>query len=311
MEQGKKNSFIRFLAAAAMAVVFFAPCVFCVLFAFRLFEMTKSQAELSAKLGMLSEKVDSMNEQEVINRSVDDTIYKSQSPGNEDAGRTADRALESGDQGRKKVYLSFDDGPSVYTAEILDILKEYDAKATFFVCGTGDTEESLRPLYKRITEEGHTIGMHSYSHVYNDLYYSAESFEYDLDKIRNLIYNETGVATVFYRFPGGSGNTVSTHEMSEYIPVLYAGGIEYYDWNVYPGDASGGALSSSEIRDNTLNGVDNVDCAVVVLHDTGAKKSTVEALPGILEGLRERDCEILPFDEATPVIHQYEFKGEK
>ena len=213
--------------------------------------------------------------------------------------------------GRKRVYLTFDDGPSVYTGQILDTLKKYNAKATFFVCGTGDEDEALRPYYKRIVDEGHVIGMHSYSHVYGDLYYSAESFEYDLDKIRNLIYNETGIATSIYRFPGGSANTVSAHEMSTYIPILYAGGIEYYDWNVYPGDASGGGLSSAQIVSNTLKGVDKVENAIVVLHDTGAKKSTVEALPEILESLRERDCEILPFDENTPVIHQYEMDDEQ
>ena len=121
----------------------------------------------------------------------------------------------------------------------------------------------------------------------------------------------TGVATPFYRFPGGSGNTVSAQDMSVFIPILYAGGIEYYDWNVYPGDASAGQHTAEEIVSNTLKGVDKVDTAVIVLHDTGAKKSTVDALPEILEGLRERDCNILPFDEDTPVIHQYELSEDE
>ncbi len=204
----------------------------------------------------------------------------------------------------EKVYLTFDDGPSVYTGQILDILKEYGVKATFFVCGTGDTDESLRPEYKRIVEEGHTIGMHSYSHVYSRVYGDLDLFQYDLDKIRNLIYNETGVVPKYYRFPGGSGNTIASLPMEQYISVLYSQGMEYYDWNVYSGDSSGNRLSSADIVKNTLDGVDRRKTAVILLHDTGSRKNTVEALPGILEGLKARGSDIRAIDDETPPLHQ-------
>lgn len=74
----------------------------------------------------------------------------------------------------KTVYLTFDDGPSKNTRQILDLLDKYDIKATFFVCGTQD--EELMPLYKEIIEKGHTLGMHSYSHDYDEIYASTESF---------------------------------------------------------------------------------------------------------------------------------------
>ncbi len=202
------------------------------------------------------------------------------------------------------VYITFDDGPSVYTDRILDILKEYGVKATFFVCGTGDKDESLRSAYKRIVDEGHTIGMHSYSHVYSKVYGDLDLFQYDLDKIRNLIYNETGVVPKYYRFPGGSGNTIASLPMDEYISVLYSQGMEYYDWNVYGGDSSGNRLSPSDIVKNTLDGVDRRKTAVILLHDTGSRKNTVEALPGILEGLKERGLEIKAIDDETPPLHQ-------
>ncbi len=208
----------------------------------------------------------------------------------------------------ENVYVTFDDGPSVYTGEILDILKEYGVKATFFVCGTGDSDESLRPLYGRIVEEGHTIGMHSYSHVYSKVYGDLDMFQYDLDKIRNLIYNETGVVPKFYRFPGGSGNTIASLPMVDYISVLYSQGMEYYDWNVYGGDSSGNRLSSADIVKNTLDGVDRRDTAVILLHDTGSKKNTVDALPGILEGLKQRGMNIRAIDDDTPPFHQFEYK---
>ncbi|MCR4909173.1 MAG: polysaccharide deacetylase [Lachnospiraceae bacterium] len=215
-------------------------------------------------------------------------------------------ALGEGD-GHRRAYLTIDDGPSIYTDEILDILKEHDVKATFFVCGTGELDERFRHCYKRIVDEGHVIGMHSWSHKYSEVYYSAESFQYDLDKIRNLIYNETGVAADIYRFPGGSGNRVAPHDMSDYIAVLYAGGLEYYDWNVYVGDSSGGKSTASQIVANTLNGSKGLDTAVILLHDTGAKRSTVDALPEMIEGLRAQGMELLPFDENVPILHQYEY----
>ena len=211
----------------------------------------------------------------------------------------------------KKVYLTFDDGPSVYTDEILDILKRYGVKATFFVCGTGDSDENLRHVYKRIVDEGHSIGMHSYSHVYSTVYGDLDLFQYDLDKIRNLIYNETGVAPKLYRFPGGSGNTIASLPMDRYISVLYSQGMEYYDWNVYGGDSSGNALSPSRIAGNTLDGVDRRDTAVILLHDTGSRRNTVLALPAIIEGLQGRGLTLCPIDDETPPLHQFDEKKNK
>ena len=107
----------------------------------------------------------------------------------------------------KRIYLTFDDGPSRNTDKILDILKEYDVKATFFVVGKTD-EESVR-AYQRIVAEGHTLAMHSYSHKYSEIYASKESFEQDLRQLQEYLYQITGVWPRFYRFPGGSSNTVS------------------------------------------------------------------------------------------------------
>ncbi len=223
----------------------------------------------------------------------------------QDENSAVEREYADG-SGVKRVYLTFDDGPSIYTDRIIDILNEYGVKATFFVCGTGDSDESLRHVYKRIVDNGNTIGMHSYSHVYSRVYGDLDLFQYDLDKIRNLIYNETGVVPRYYRFPGGSGNTIASLPMSEYISVLYSQGMEYYDWNVYGGDSSGRSLSSREIVRNTLEGVDRRNTAVILLHDTGSRKGTVEALPEILSGLQERGIDIRPIDDDTPPLHQYE-----
>ena len=220
----------------------------------------------------------------------------------QDENSVVETEMESGEV--KRAYLTFDDGPSVYTDEIIDILSKYGVNATFFVCGTGDTDESLRHVYKRIVENGNAIGMHSYSHVYSKVYGDLDLFQYDLDKIRNLIYNETGVVPRYYRFPGGSGNTIASLPISDYISVLYSQGMEYYDWNVYGGDSSGRSLSPHEIAKNTLDGVDRRKTAVILLHDTGSRRSTVEALPEILTGLKDRGIDLRTIDDETPPLHQ-------
>lgn len=99
-----------------------------------------------------------------------------------------------------KVYLTFDDGPSKYTEEILDILDDYDVKATFFVLGK-ETEYSVKML-QEIARRGHTIGMHSYSHKYADVYRSVEDFSADFYRIYSYILENTGIQSTCYRFPG-------------------------------------------------------------------------------------------------------------
>ena len=134
------------------------------------------------------------------------------STGNENANSSQDAKTADG---KKRVYLTFDDGPSDNTEEILDILKKYDVKATFFV--VGNTSEHGQELLKRIVEEGHSIGIHSYSHKYSAIYDSEESFFEDFNKISDYIYDVTGVRTQICRLPGGSSNTVSKISMAELV----------------------------------------------------------------------------------------------
>lgn len=230
-----------------------------------------------------------------------DSVSGSSVSGNSADGNVAERYV-SADSIR--AYITFDDGPSRNTAEILKILKEHNVKATFFVDGLAENSSSLRKMYRQIVSDGHTIAMHSYSHDYKALYESKESFESDLDKIHRLIYNETGVDSRMYRFPGGSGNNVSSLDISVYADVLHERGYEYWDWNVYPGDPDGRKLSAEQIADNVLNGIESYRTAEILLHDTGTKKATVDALPKIIEGLLDRNIAILPMDENTPLIQQ-------
>lgn len=205
---------------------------------------------------------------------------------------------------QKVAYLTFDDGPSPNTEKILKTLKRHNVKATFFVDGNADGVEGLEEEYKRIVDEGHTIAMHSYSHQYASLYRSEESFEDDLDKIHSLIYNKTGVDATIYRFPGGSGNHVSQVDMGVFAEALHARGYEYWDWNVYPGSASGKSIPAREIVAGVMDQAERVDTLIILLHDTAEKDTTAEALPEIIEGLLERDIILLPMDMNTPLIQQ-------
>ena len=199
-----------------------------------------------------------------------------------------------------KVYLTFEDGPSENTEAILNILAQYNVKATFFVVGKED--EDSQKLYKRIVEEGHTLGMHSYSNKYSQIYQSKDAFEEDFNRLRDELYQVTGVESIYYRFPGGSSNQISNVPMSDFIHYLNEQGVIYYDWNISAGDAASNAYSAEEIVANVVDDVVKYKTSVVLLHDASDKSTTVEALAPIIEALNEMGAEILPIDEDTSVI---------
>ena len=199
-----------------------------------------------------------------------------------------------------KVYLTFDDGPSDNTSEILDILDDYGVKATFFVVGKDD--EYSREMYTRIVNEGHSIGMHSYSHKYSDIYSSLDAFASDLDRIQNLIYDVTGVDSMIYRFPGGSSNQISDVAMQQFITYLNDNNIRYYDWNVSSGDATSQAYSPDELVENVMKDVVKYKTSVVLMHDADAKDATVAALPNLIERLQNEGALLLPIDDKTKLI---------
>ena len=210
---------------------------------------------------------------------------------------------KASDDGIKKIYLTLDDGPSANTDDILDILKEYDVKATFFVVGRDD-EQSLK-MYKRIVDEGHTLGMHSYSHKYSEIYSSVDAFAEDLRSLQELLYETTDVWPRIYRFPGGSSTTTSAVPISDLIDYLNEQDIVYYDWNIASGDAVDNPPDKNTIVYNCTRSIDKYDDCVILMHDLTEKRSTVEALRILIPKLLEMDnVRILPItDETIPVQH--------
>ena len=212
---------------------------------------------------------------------------------------------------RRRVYLTFDDGPSDNTSKILDILAEYHVKATFFVVGKPD--EASIENYKRIVAEGHTLGMHSYSHKYNEIYASKEAYIEDLTKLQDYLYDITGVRSRYVRFPGGSSNQVSQVDMQVLIDYLNENDISYFDWNISSGDANASRVSVKRITSNCMSKLEQFTSeAMILMHDANDKESTVEALPIMIEQIQEMDdTVILPITEETIPIRHVRVEGAK
>ena len=208
----------------------------------------------------------------------------------------------------KKVYLTFDDGPSIYTGQILDILAANNVKATFFVIGR---DEEYYEYYKRIVEEGHTIGMHSYSHVYSKLYQSVDSFADEVVKLQTLLKDVTGVECNLFRFPGGSSNRVAALPIEEYIDYLNENDITYYDWNALSGDATSQNYSPEQLVANIMDDVAANEDSIVLMHDLQNQHATVESLQLLIDTLKAEGYEILPIDENAPLIQHAANEIEK
>ncbi len=204
-------------------------------------------------------------------------------------------------EGKERVYLTFDDGPSEYTNEILDILDQYEVKATFFVLAKDGYEEE----YQRIVDEGHTLALHSYTHQYSQIYESPQSFEQDIVNLSDYLFDITGYRCEFYRFPGGSSNTIIKFDKDECFDILEEHELVYFDWNVTSKDASTYRLSAQTIMGNVLNGTAQTNPSVILMHDASDKYTTVQALPQIIETLMaDENTVFLPITNGTaPVCH--------
>lgn len=211
---------------------------------------------------------------------------------------------ESTDTSTPIVYLTFDDGPSLNTIKILDILKENDIKATFFV--VGNDKEYAKDIYKRIVDEGHTLGNHTYDHSYKKIYTSSDGFWQSFDKLDHFLMDLIGAKTTVMRFPGGSNNTVSNkynyNIMNTLVKQAKERGHIYFDWNVSSLDAVKAVQSKEVIVNEVLKQTKQNKRSIVLMHDSSEKTTTVEALPEIIKALKDRGCEFAALDETVEPI---------
>lgn len=179
------------------------------------------------------------------------------------------------------IYLTFDDGPGDYTNTLLDILKKYGIKATFFVTGAGDDA-----LIAREHNEGHAIGLHTSSHNYSYIYSSIDNFLNDLYRVQDRVKNITGETTTLMRFPGGSSNLVSkrydggSHIMSQLVGEVTNRGFTYFDWNILSGDA-GETTDPDQVYINVISHLKPSGASVVLQHDV--KDYSVAAVERIIQ----------------------------
>lgn len=200
------------------------------------------------------------------------------------------------------IYLTFDDGPSNVTSKILDILKEKNVKATFFVINADSSYDSL---IKREYDEGHTVAVHSYTHNYAYVYKSMDNYFTDLDKMINKVHDITGDYTKIIRFPGGSSNTISRRYqkgiMTNITKEVLSRGYHYFDWNVDCDDA-GSAQNSSQVYNNVVNNLSYNKTNVVLMHDFNSNLKTVNALSDIIDYGLSHGYTFAAIDMETPMV---------
>jgi len=202
----------------------------------------------------------------------------------------------------KTIYLTFDDGPANLTPHVLDILKDRNVRATFFVVYKSGYE--ARALYQRIIDEGHALGLHSATHNYRNIYNSVDSFLEDMAVLSDMLENVTGVKPEILRFPGGSINSYNAGIYQELIAEVTRRGYTYYDWDASAVDTAGSATADS-IRSNVLNGISGKQRAIVLMHDVG-NSATVTALPGIIDSLEASGYQFEVLDKTIrPIRFDY------
>ncbi len=199
----------------------------------------------------------------------------------------------------KTIYLTFDDGPGPYTGQLLDILEKHHVKATFFV-----TDSGYDGIMQEIVSSGHSIGIHTVSHDYSEIYASPEAYFQDLWQMREIIYENTGVYTSLVRFPGGSSNLVSMDSCEGIMTVLSEAvqdaGFQYFDWNVDSDDA-GSANQAEEVFRNVTEGIGSQGTAVVLMHDIN--RYTVDAVEDIILWGMENGYSFMALRDNSPGFH--------
>jgi peptidoglycan/xylan/chitin deacetylase (PgdA/CDA1 family) len=273
--------------------------------------LTSKNKSLNSQITSLNSTIITLkNENKALRETIENLGATVPEEGGSDEGddTITESSTSTSTESTKIAYLTFDDGVSKYTNEILDILARYNVKATFFPNwrpGITDYKEK----YKRMVNDGHAIGNHTYSHEYKDVYSTLDGFKSEITRLNDKIEELTGYTPTIFRFPGGSSNTVhknyNTNIIQPAISALADMGMEYYDWNVDSGDAaSSKGASKDTIVKNVLSRA-TMNKAVILMHDTNTKGTTVAALPEIIEGLMEKGYTFGVLTDGSAPVVQY------
>lgn len=206
----------------------------------------------------------------------------------------------------KWVCLTFDDGPSKTTPDVLAALNTAGVHGTFFVVAT-DYNEKYLPLLTEAAAAGHQIALHSASHEYSDIYQSSDAYWEDIALLKERIAPYVDVESIRYlRFPGGSTNTVSRRYggkglMKQLKAEVEQKGLQWVDWNVCAEDAVGGHPSADTIYRNVVRETGQQTNCIVLMHDSASTRTTAEALPDIIQWYADNGYTFLTVAEALPL----------
>ncbi len=197
------------------------------------------------------------------------------------------------------IYLTFDDGPSGYTNQILNVLAKYNIKATFFVTMSGSDDAILREF-----NEGHTVALHTATHNYKQMYASVEAYFDDLNRVSDRVKRITGIESKFIRFPGGTSNHVAKVGMKNLVNEVSARGYQYFDWNVSVEDAGGCAYESDKqacVINNFKTYLKPNRENIVLMHDI--KSYTAAGLETMIQYAISRNFTFKAIDSSTTPVH--------
>ncbi len=194
--------------------------------------------------------------------------------------------------------MTFDDGPSPVTPAILDTLKQEKIKATFFVLGS--RVNAMPEMAKRIYEEGHYLANHGYSHTYSAIYSSPQAVLDEFNQCNDAVKKAIGVPEYnshLFRFPGGLPGGKYVDIKNQAKELLAQNDIVHIDWNALSGDAETTQPTVEFEMARIQETVGNKNSVVILMHDAETKTATAEALPHIINWLRENGYEFSNFYE--------------
>ncbi len=185
----------------------------------------------------------------------------------------------------KVAYLTFDDGPSSMTPQVLDVLRKKGATATFFTVHNPNPD--CLEYYQEIVDSGCELALHAYEHNLPKIYKSPESYLNDYNTMNDFLYEAAGVRTKQVRFPGGSSQTMTNRGIFwQVMEAAQEEGLIWHDWNVSSGDASPTPHTDEWIYNNIFPAALQYDNPVILMHDVPRNTYTLEALPWIIDTLR-------------------------
>lgn len=278
---------LLFVVSLALAVVF------CVLAVSQTSQLQQTEKKLSSTQGEISR---TNSELQIITKKYNDAssrLLVKQS-----------FSVTSSTSTEKIAYLTFDDGPSKYTPQLLQALKQAGVKATFFVVGINCQE--YPDAVKKIHADGNVVGVHSWTHKYSYIYANLDNFKQDYNQLQDYLTQQLGAAPTICRFPGGTNNTVSKKYTS--VPIMQEAvnwveslGTRPIDWDADAGDAETPIPTKDQIVQHIANEIGSKNNPVILMHDFGNRTSTIDAIPAVVQELKARGYSFGTLSASTTV----------